>query len=78
MHLIVACCHYDMFHCFTVLLFTLQCPFARLVFKFHYKNVEFLHKLQTVIAEMNAAALGLQHLSPHVLEAALSTYKLSL
>ena len=54
-----------------------QCPFARIVYKFAYKNVRFLHELQSLITEVNARALELDEMPPNVIEAALSTYKLS-
>lgn len=61
-------------HCLCIL----QCPFARIVLKFDYKNVQFLHKLQALITETNARALNMDDMPPHIIEAALSTYKLSL
>ena len=49
-----------------------------MVYKFAYKNVDFLHKLQSLVAEINASALDMDDMPPNVIETALSTYKLSL
>ncbi|KAL3851655.1 hypothetical protein ACJMK2_015384 [Sinanodonta woodiana] len=56
---------------------TNECPFGRIVFKFDYKNVVFLNKLQTLVTKINARALELDDMPQHVIDAALSTYKLS-
>ena len=58
-------------------LFPLQCPFGRIVYKFDYKNVQFLNQMQTLISKINARALELDDMPQHVIDAALSTYKLS-
>ncbi|XP_013407741.1 uncharacterized protein LOC106171815 [Lingula anatina] len=55
-----------------------ECPFGRIVFIFDYKNVQFLRKLQTLVTDINARALELDTMPQHVIDAALSTYKLSL
>lgn len=57
---------------------TENCPFGRIIFKFEYRNTTLLHKLQNAVKDINAEALALRHLPPHVVDAALSTYKLSL
>ena len=54
-----------------------QCPFGRIVYKFDYKNTQFLNQLQTLITKINARALELDDMPQHVIDAALSTYKLS-
>ncbi|XP_066284865.1 uncharacterized protein [Branchiostoma lanceolatum] len=54
-----------------------QCPFARIIFMFPYHDKEFLHRLQAEVTAINAAALQLDQMPQHVIEAALSTYKLS-
>lgn len=54
-----------------------QCPFNRIVFIFGYSNVELLNNLQTLVMGINAKALGLDSMPQHVIDAALSTYKLS-
>lgn len=54
-----------------------QCPFVRIVFKFDYKNTLLLNELQTLITSINARALELDDMPQHVIDAALSTYKLS-
>ncbi|RUS70710.1 hypothetical protein EGW08_021530 [Elysia chlorotica] len=54
-----------------------ECPFNRIVFIFGYSNVELLNNLQTVVMGINARALGLDSMPQHVIDAALSTYKLS-
>ncbi|XP_074646485.1 uncharacterized protein LOC141902581 [Tubulanus polymorphus] len=56
---------------------TTECPFARIIFKFDYKNATFLHKIQNLITEINAKALQLDDLPDTVVSVALSTYKLS-
>ncbi|KAL8603356.1 hypothetical protein ACOMHN_039719 [Nucella lapillus] len=57
---------------------TQQCPFGRIVFTFAYKNTTLLHQLQHLITTMNAKALDLDDMPQHVIDAALSTYKLSM
>ena len=57
--------------------FLLQCPFGRIVYKFDYKNVQFLNQTQSLISKINARALELDDMPQHVIDAALSTYKLS-
>ena len=54
-----------------------QCPFGRIIYMFEYKNAPFLRQLQSEITAVNAGALELDTLPQHVIEAALSTYKLS-
>ena len=54
-----------------------QCPFGRIIYMFEYKNAPFLRQLQYEITAVNAGALELDTLPQHVIEAALSTYKLS-
>ncbi|XP_071485699.1 uncharacterized protein [Diadema antillarum] len=54
-----------------------ECPFSRIVYIFDYKNTKFLHKLLGLVTNINARALELDHLPAHIIEAALSTYKLS-
>lgn len=54
-----------------------QCPFGRVVYVFEYKNASFLRQMQTEITAVNSGALELDTLPQHVIEAALSTYKLS-
>ncbi|XP_064632936.1 uncharacterized protein LOC135491169 isoform X2 [Lineus longissimus] len=56
---------------------TEQCPFGRIVFMFDYRNTSFLQKIQTLITEINAKALALDKMPLHVIQLALSTYKLS-
>ena len=55
----------------------LQCPFGRAIYVFEYKNTPFLRQMQCEITAVNAEALELDTLPQHVIEAALSTYKLS-
>lgn len=55
----------------------LQCPFGRLVYIFKYTNSKFLRRIQKEITAINAEALELDSLPQHVIQAALSTYKLS-
>lgn len=57
---------------------TIECPFGRVVFVFDYKNTALLNRLQDIVLEINAQALELDDMPPHVISAALSTYKLSL
>ena len=54
-----------------------QCPFGRIIYIFEYTNAPFLRQLQSQITAVNAGALELDTLPQHVIEAALSTYKLS-
>lgn len=54
-----------------------ECPFGRIIYIFEYKNAPFLRQLQSEITAVNAGALELDTLPQHVIEAALSTYKLS-
>lgn len=54
-----------------------ECPFGRIIYMFEYKNAPFLRQLQLEITAVNAGALELDTLPQHVIEAALSTYKLS-
>ena len=54
-----------------------ECPFARIIYIFDYKNTTFLKELQNEITEINATALELMNLPDHIIDAALSTYKLS-
>ena len=58
-------------------LFFFQCPFSRIVFRFEYKNTELLNQLQNLVTNINARALELDDMPQHVIDAALSTYKLS-
>jgi len=64
--------------CIEDFIFIFQCPFGRVVFLFDYKNTTLLNKLQDIVLEINAQALELDDMPPHVISAALSTYKLSL
>ena len=48
-----------------------------MVYIFDYKNKEYLSKLLKKVTEINAAALQLSDYPNRVIEAALSTYKLS-
>ncbi|XP_062581954.1 uncharacterized protein LOC134243735 isoform X3 [Saccostrea cucullata] len=57
---------------------TPQCPFGRIIYIFGYKNTTILNLLETLVTEINAKALELDNMPPHVISAALSTYKLSL
>nr|XP_022302036.1 uncharacterized protein LOC111110021 isoform X1 [Crassostrea virginica]XP_022302037.1 uncharacterized protein LOC111110021 isoform X1 [Crassostrea virginica]XP_022302039.1 uncharacterized protein LOC111110021 isoform X1 [Crassostrea virginica] len=57
---------------------TPQCPFGRIVYIFNYKNTVILNQLEVLVTEINAKALQLDDMPPHVISAALSTYKLSL
>ncbi|KAL5013481.1 hypothetical protein ScPMuIL_007751 [Solemya velum] len=57
---------------------TQECPFGRIVFIFKYKNTALLTQLQNQITAINAHALELDDLPQHVIDAALSTYKLSI
>ncbi|KAL4225876.1 hypothetical protein ACF0H5_013865 [Mactra antiquata] len=54
-----------------------QCPFGRIVFMFGYKNTILLNQLQSLVTKINAQALELDDMPQHVIDAALSTYKLS-
>ncbi|XP_020606074.1 uncharacterized protein FLJ43738-like [Orbicella faveolata] len=54
-----------------------ECPFGRVIYIFEYRNAPFLRQLQSEITAVNAEALELDTLPQHVIEAALSTYKLS-
>lgn len=56
---------------------TSECPFGRIVFKFDYKNTQLLNQLQILVTNINARALELDDMPQHVIDAALSTYKLS-
>ena len=56
----------------------LQCPFGRIIFVFAYKNTTLLHQLQGLITAINARALDLDDMPQQVIDAALSTYKLSM
>ena len=47
------------------------------MFKFDYKNTQFLNQIQTLVTKVNARALELDDMPQHVIDAALSTYKLS-
>lgn len=48
-----------------------------MIYIFEYRNAPFLRQLQSEITAVNAEALELDTLPQHVIEAALSTYKLS-
>jgi len=54
-----------------------ECPFNRMVYMFDYKNKAFLAKFLKEVTKINADALQLSSYPPHVIDAALSTYKLS-
>ncbi|CAL1542846.1 unnamed protein product [Lymnaea stagnalis] len=54
-----------------------ECPFNRIIFMFDYENLEMLHNVQTLVMSFNAKALDLDSMPQHVIDAALSTYKLS-
>ena len=60
------------------LVLRIQCPFGRIVYRFDYRNIKYLNRMQSLLIEINAAALELDDLPTHIVEAALSTYKLSL
>ena len=60
-----------------ILLFCFQCPFGRIVFRLDYRNTMLLNQLQSLITKINARALELDDMPQHVIDAALSTYKLS-
>ncbi|KAK6176744.1 hypothetical protein SNE40_014985 [Patella caerulea] len=57
---------------------TFECPFGRLVYVFSYHNTVMLNNLQQLITDLNAEALDLKDMPQHVMNAALSTYKLSI
>eukprot|EP00794_Sanderia_malayensis_P005993 gene5993-6689_t len=54
-----------------------ECPFSRLIYIFDYDNTQFLKTLQSEVTSINAKSLQLNDLPKHVMEAALSTYKLN-
>ncbi|XP_072038562.1 uncharacterized protein [Amphiura filiformis] len=54
-----------------------ECPFSRIIYLFEYKNTAFLHQLLKLLTQVNAKALNLDKMPQHIIEAALSTYKLS-
>lgn len=54
-----------------------QCPYSRLVYIFDYNNKQFLSKIFNLTTEINAKSLNFWSYPSHVIEAALSTYKLS-
>lgn len=58
-------------------IFWFQCPFNRLVYIFDYNNKKFLGEILTKVSEVNARALNLSTYPQHVIDAALSTYKLT-
>ncbi|XP_076801957.1 uncharacterized protein LOC143446271 isoform X1 [Clavelina lepadiformis] len=53
------------------------CPFSRVVYYFSYKNKELLHRLEDFVTRTNATALKLDHFEKNIMDAALSTYKLT-
>jgi len=55
----------------------ITCPYSRLVYIFDYNNKEFLSKIFNLTTEINAQSLNFWSYPSHVIEAALSTYKLS-
>eukprot|EP00795_Rhopilema_esculentum_P002461 gene2461-18118_t len=55
----------------------MECPFSRLVYIFDYQSKDFLQKIQSEVMSINAETLQLKDFPQHVIEAALSTYKLS-
>jgi len=55
----------------------IACPFARLVCIFDYQDKELLQKIQKEVMSINAETLQLKEFPKHVIEAALSTYKLT-
>ncbi|XP_025106751.1 uncharacterized protein LOC112571726 isoform X2 [Pomacea canaliculata] len=55
-----------------------KCPFGRIIFVFAYKNTTFLHKLQQLVMAINSRGLDMDDMPPHIVEIALSTYKLSI
>lgn len=57
--------------------FIFQCPFARVIYIFDYTNTTFLKEITNEITLVNATALELMNLPKHIIDAALSTYKLS-
>ncbi|KAH9498633.1 hypothetical protein Btru_007870 [Bulinus truncatus] len=54
-----------------------KCPFNRIIFMLDYNNLDMLHNIQALVMGFNASALSLNSLPQHVIDAALSTYKLS-
>jgi len=54
-----------------------SCPYGRIVYIFDYKNKDFLGKVLGLTTEINAKSLDFWTYPKHVIEAALSTYKLS-
>ncbi|ESO89848.1 hypothetical protein LOTGIDRAFT_124357 [Lottia gigantea] len=57
---------------------TFECPYGRIVYIFSYHNTAILNNLHKIITNINAEALELNNMPQHVINAALSTYKLSL
>ncbi|PIK33636.1 hypothetical protein BSL78_29553, partial [Apostichopus japonicus] len=55
----------------------LESPFSYIIFIFEYKNSSFLHQLLQLVTKINSKALNLDVLPDHIIQAALSTYKLS-
>ena len=53
------------------------CPFSRTVIYFSYSNKTLLRKIENFVTMANARALGLENLDKNVIDAALSTFKLS-
>ena len=54
-----------------------KCPFGRLVYLFSSEGGHLVEKVLCLVNRHNAEALGLSSLSPSLLSAALSTYKLT-
>uniref|UniRef100_H2YY97 Uncharacterized protein n=1 Tax=Ciona savignyi TaxID=51511 RepID=H2YY97_CIOSA len=54
------------------------CPFSRVVYYFSYSNKALLKQIEEYVSTANAKALKLDHFEKDVLDAALSTYKLSI
>merc|ERR1712048_45012 len=54
-----------------------ECPFSRIVYIFSYENKKFVKGLLQLVNSINSRALGLSRFPQHVMDAALSTYKLS-
>nr|XP_039250444.1 uncharacterized protein LOC120328106 [Styela clava] len=54
-----------------------SCHFGRIIYHFDYENKSLLKTLEKFVMNANARALGLDSFDQHVIDAALSTYKLS-
>nr|XP_018669380.1 uncharacterized protein LOC100176752 [Ciona intestinalis] len=54
------------------------CPFSRVIYYFSYSNKTLLKQIEELVTSTNAKALKLDQFEKDVLDAALSTYKLSM